>query len=124
MKNLAHKIWLKMVHCFLRKANFNFHVYITLGQGQEITLILNYHITLNYMSAPTTFQVKRHLFPKVLVIPRNRWLRLNMTEKLLTGKLNNNQNKTKKLSRSQAAIVSKFSHSLIENPKLPNLTLP
>ena len=33
--------------------------------------------------------------PKVLVIPRNRWLRLNMTEKLFTGTLNKNQNKTK-----------------------------
>ena len=32
---------------------------------------------------------------KVLVIPRNRWLRLNMTEKLFTGTLNKNQNKTK-----------------------------
>ena len=31
---------------------------------------------------------------KVLVIPRNRWLRLNMTEKLFTGRLNYNQNKT------------------------------
>ena len=31
--------------------------------------------------------------PKVLVIPRNRWLRLNMTEKLFTGTLNKNQNK-------------------------------
>ena len=28
--------------------------------------------------------------PKVLVIPRKRWLRLDMTEKLLTGKLNLN----------------------------------
>ena len=38
---------------------------------------------------------KRHLLPKkVLVIPRNRWLRLNMTEKLFTGTLNHNQNKT------------------------------
>ena len=33
---------------------------------------------------------------KVLVIPRNRWLRLNMTEKLFTGTLNHNQNKNKK----------------------------
>ena len=32
---------------------------------------------------------------KVLVIPRNRWLRLNMTEKLFTGMLNHNKNKTK-----------------------------
>ena len=30
---------------------------------------------------------------KVLVIPRNSWLRLNMTEKLFTGTLNHNQNK-------------------------------
>ena len=33
---------------------------------------------------------------KVRVIPRNRWLRLNMTEKLFPGTLNRNQNKTKK----------------------------
>ena len=39
---------------------------------------------------------KRHLLPqKVLAILRNRWLRLNMTEKLFTGTLNHNQNKTK-----------------------------
>ena len=35
--------------------------------------------------------------PKVLVIPRNRWLRLNMTEKLFTGMFNHNQNKTNHL---------------------------
>ena len=40
---------------------------------------------------------KRHLLPKkVLVIPRNRWLRLNMTEKLFTGTLNHNKNKKQK----------------------------
>ena len=45
---------------------------------------------------------KRHLLPKkVLVIPRNRWLRLNMTEKLFTGTLNHNQNKNKHMSRHQ-----------------------
>ena len=38
---------------------------------------------------------KRHLLPKSTGIPRNRWLRLNMTEKLFTGTLNKNQNKTK-----------------------------
>ena len=32
-------------------------------------------------------------FPKVLVIPRKRWLRPDMTEKLLTGTLNINTNK-------------------------------
>ena len=38
-------------------------------------------------------------FPKkVLVIPRNRWLRLNMTEKLFTRTLNHNQNNNKKNS--------------------------
>ena len=41
---------------------------------------------------------KRHLLPqKVLVIPRNRWLRLNMTEKLFTGTLNHNKNKKQKI---------------------------
>ena len=35
--------------------------------------------------------------PKVLVIPRNRWLRLNMTEKLFTRTLNHNQKKKIKL---------------------------
>ena len=40
------------------------------------------------------FPLARNIYsPKVLVIPRNRWLRLNMTEKLLTGPLNHNQNK-------------------------------
>ena len=43
---------------------------------------------------------------KVLVIPRNRWLRLNMTEKLFTGTLNHNQNKQKK----NLAIHSQTSH--------------
>ena len=43
---------------------------------------------------------KRHLLPKkVLVIPRNRWLRLNMTEKLFTGTLNHNQNKKQKKTK-------------------------
>ena len=40
------------------------------------------------------------------VIPRNRWLRLNMTEKLFTGTLNHNQNKTKqKLTNSNGCKV-------------------
>ena len=37
-------------------------------------------------------------FPKVLVIPRKRWLRLNMTEKLFTGTLNKNRSKIKQIS--------------------------
>ena len=48
---------------------------------------------------------KRHLLPKkVLVIPRNRWLRLNMTEKLFTGTLNHNQNKTKQNQTHTCAV--------------------
>ena len=38
---------------------------------------------------------------KVLVVPRNRWLRLNMTEKLFTGTLNHNQNKKQKIKTKQ-----------------------
>ena len=34
--------------------------------------------------------------PKVLVIPRKRWLRPDMTEKLLTGTLSLNTNKLKR----------------------------
>ena len=39
------------------------------------------------------FLEQETFLPKVLVIPRNRWLRLNMTGKLFTGTLNHNQNK-------------------------------
>ena len=43
------------------------------------------------------FLEQRNIYsPKVLVIPRNRWLRLNMTEKLFTGTLNINKKKKKK----------------------------
>ena len=41
-------------------------------------------------------QIRDTYSPKVLVIPRNRWLRLNMTGKLFTGTLNKNQNKKQK----------------------------
>ena len=37
---------------------------------------------------------KTHELPTVLVKPRKRWLRLYMTEKLLTGTLSLNTNKT------------------------------
>ena len=41
------------------------------------------------------FPLARDIYsPKVLVIPRNRWLRLNMTEKMFTGTLNKNKNKS------------------------------
>ena len=36
---------------------------------------------------------KAHLLPTVLVKPRKRWLRPDMTEKLLTGTLSLNTNK-------------------------------
>ena len=42
---------------------------------------------------------------KVLVIPRNRWLRLNMTEKLFTGTLNHNQNKKQTKPESSGSQV-------------------
>ena len=42
---------------------------------------------------------------KVLVIPRNRWPRLNMTEKLFTGTLNKNQNKTKRATNTELEAI-------------------
>ena len=39
------------------KSSLNFCMYTTLGQGQEMTLTFNTHISSNWMSAPTTFQV-------------------------------------------------------------------
>ena len=57
---------------------------------------------------------KRHLLPKkVLVIPRNRWLRLNMTEKLFTGTLNHNKKKKKK--KKTLAQVEFTVHALSEH---------
>ena len=49
---------------------------------------------------------------KVLVIPRNRWLRLNMTEKLFTGTLNHNQNKNKIIGKA-SLIRQSVSHNRI-----------
>ena len=34
-----------MAQWFLKKASFNFHMKMTLGQGQEMTLTLNAHIS-------------------------------------------------------------------------------
>ena len=51
--------------------------------------------SLNFITVKMTIFIFRIYSPKVLVIPRNRWLRLNMTEKLFTGTLKHNQNKTK-----------------------------
>ena len=43
-KSLNYKIWWKIAQWFLRKASFNFHMYMTLDQGQEMTLTFNTHI--------------------------------------------------------------------------------
>ena len=44
---------------------------------------------------------KAHLLPKVLVIPRKRWLRPNMTEQLFPGTLRINQPTNQFLHESQ-----------------------
>ena len=55
------------------------------------------------------FPLARDIYsPKVLVIPRNRWLRLNMTEKLFTGTLNKNQNKTKTIVELFLVVLEVF----------------
>ena len=78
-------------------------MYTTLGQAQEMTLTFNTHLysfikldVCSYQLAGSVccFLEQETFTPqKVLVIPRNRWLRLNMTEKLLTGTLNKNKKK-------------------------------
>ena len=67
--------------------------------------------TTDYMK--NYYFYKLHLLPKkVLVIPRNRWLRLNMTEKLFTGTLNHNQNKNKtnfyKLNTNPSSLLLRY----------------
>ena len=59
--------------------------------------------------------------PKVLVIPRNRWLCLNMTEKLFTGTLNNNQNKTKIMVGRPSVVIHNAQRS---SPKLLGRSKP
>ena len=62
---------------------------------------LKENLSLGFPAMSDTNRAARDIYsPKVLVIPRNRWLRLNMTEKLFTGTLNHNQNKTKKTNRA------------------------
>ena len=59
------------------------------------------------------FDAEKILFykmAKVLVIPRSRWLRLNMTEKLFTGTLNYNQNKNKNRTKWQLCELRHFSN--------------
>ena len=69
------------------------------------------------------FPLARDIYsPKVLVIPRNRWLRLNMTEKLFTGTLNKNQNKTKKSRRASCQLLAK--EWALSTDKLPLGGLP
>ena len=58
---------------------------------------------------------------KVLVIPRNRWLRLNMTEKLFTGTLNHNQNKKKKnFGKENALNVTRRHKASLKDSNIPN----
>ena len=68
--------------------------------GIDICLIKYYTETywlINIYLPIVTVLWSRDIYsPKELVIPRNRWLRLNMTEKLFTGTLNHNQNKQNK----------------------------
>ena len=53
--------------------------------------------TINDFGSVCCFLEQETFTPqKVLVIPRNRWLRLNMTEKLFTGTLNKNQKQKNK----------------------------
>ena len=60
--------------------------FCTLKQGGRIGLVVN----------ASDFGSGDIYSPKVLVIPRNRWLRLNMTEKLFTGTLSHNKTQNKK----------------------------
>ena len=73
------------------------------GQGHFLSLAQS-RVHTNHSSAGSVccFLEQETFTPqKVLVIPRNRWLRLNMTEKLFTGTLNNNQNKNKNKHTNQ-----------------------
>ena len=50
---------------------------------------------------------KAHLLPTVLVKPRKRWLRPDMTEKLLTGTLSLNTNKQTNIQNGMFLICYK-----------------
>ena len=52
----------------------------------------------------------RHIYsPKVLEIPKKRWLRLNVTEKLFTGTIKHKNNKQTNRFRSQLQLFYDFS---------------
>ena len=51
---------------------------------------------------------KTHLLPTVLVKPRKSWLRLDMTEKLLTGTLRLNTNKQINISMTISHFLNKL----------------
>ena len=54
---------------------------------------------------------KAHLLPqKVLVIPRKRWIRPNMTEKLFTGTLRINQPTNQPLPKQLYVLISSFKY--------------
>ena len=78
--NITPRLFLQFLFCYKIK-------YANLGL----------FIWLFYFDIVDTLLQETFTPQKVLVIPRNRWLRLNMTEKLFTGTLNHNQNKTKTL---------------------------
>ena len=74
---------------------------------------------------------KTYLPPKVLVIPRNRWLRPNMTEKLFTGTLSIKPNQTNQPRHEKPAFcmcenkrVDCFRYIDSTSPLLPNSEIP
>ena len=42
---LSYKVWFRSTQYFMRKSGLNFCMYMTLGQGQEMTLTFNTHIS-------------------------------------------------------------------------------
>ena len=62
-----------------------------------LRVVSHWDATISRLAGSVCCSLEQETFThqKVLVIPRNRWLRLNMTEKLFTGTLNHNQNKNK-----------------------------
>ena len=86
---------MKEVKCLSRLVN---HRRITFGMIKMANPIDTIKVILLHMvHKDRLIVILRDIYsPKVLVIPRNRWLRLNMTEKLFTGTLNHNQNKKQK----------------------------
>ena len=65
---------------------------------------------VRYLPPPCFVLKQRHIYsPKVLLIPRKRWLRPYMTEKVLTGTLSINKNKQTNKRHDKFRITSLFS---------------